>query len=786
MKTCLHWGLLSICVASISATASAENGVDYGPALPAAPAPMALIIQGGVSLGAFEAGALNYLTAVLAANRFLATPRVITGTSAGSINGFLSALAICGHSNPIPEKSIFWKTWHPIGLEGLFDPEAVTPTAVLTRDGVMNDVAASLAKSYAEGLSEDCDVVIGIPVTRVDARKVRLDADGNLPLSRVEERFTLRIRGRGKGKAPSMQNYLDPDSPAEHVAVATDGRGEVPFSNLMALLHASSGIPGAFRPVPIPHCLVSGGTIRSRGAASGRRVAGFGPVVCTLDDAESAEVVDGGFLDNQPLRLAAHVLGRGVDANGRLKDRPSGRIATLPANTVFLALDPTSMPWAPDPPPAVPEEESLAETLGRLLPSLLEAARTSELQTIIEEHPEMSERLAVMQSDWPTASGVLGAFMGFMEADFRAFDFYLGMHEGKRAAEALIKRWATPRGLKVTFPDPTSKSSEATREAWRPLRCLESMLSGKPDIEGATIACAGDNYANFRAILQTTIDRLHARCRNLSAEVAALLPLSRLTNARNQCISAYARAPVPRVPGLEGASPMEPTTDPDGVNFFFDRLSAYGFDYKDLGVGKADAKRARRRLAYRITRVTRALAAAQPTSSLLYLSGARLLGHEIAYSPPAHALHVLGGSTWELGWSVTDDESELNVLRFATALQFEGLSTLTDGESRAWFALTPLMGIEFEPRGVSDAYFQFRMGLRGGFRFASSDSFTHDLAGATPGLPRSRPIVTGHIAGTFAQWIRLQIDATWLPGFDGLSNLFSLRAMVGVELDLPL
>lgn len=761
-------------------------GPDYGPPVGATAAPLGLVIQGGASLGAFEAGALQYLTAVVEENAWLVTPRAITGTSAGSINGFLAALALCGHRTEDPRTSVFWNTWIPVGLAGLFDPERVTASAVLTRDLAMADAASFIGARFAEGLSERCDLVFGVPVTRVDPRKVVLDAEGSVPISRVEERFTLRIRGRGLGKAPSVTNHVDPDAPDQHVALATDARGEVPFTNLMALVHASSGIPGAFAPVTIPHCLVGQGRVRSKKAPSGAKKAGFGPVVCTADDADTAEVVDGGFLDNQPLRLATRILVRGIDDGGALRDRPDLRRAALPEHAAFIAVDPTSMTWAPDPTPPSRRDASLASTLGRLLPGLLDAARTSELQAVLEEHPEVRARLAAMQSDWPTASGVLGAFMGIVEADLRVFDFYLGMHEARRIVQDLVVPWASARGGVLRLPDPGDRAPTGVREGWRPLRCLTAMLAPSPALREAEVACTGDGLANLRAVLQATLDRLYARCRALDADIAALLPLSRLTPARQHCVAAYAGNPAPKVPGLPEQMAPAPEGDPDSVAFLFSRLSAAGFDYRDLGVGKASARDARARLARRIGAIARALAAAQPEDTTLYLTGARMLKHGIAWSPPAHALHALGGATWELGWSVTDDEGSLSALRFATALQLVGLSTLVDGEARAWFGLTPLMGIEWEPEGISSALFQLRMGVRGGFRFASGDGFTQDVANADPELPRSRPVVEFHTALVALQWLRLQLGATWLPAFDGASGGVTLKAMLGVELDLPL
>ena len=296
--------------------------------------------------------------------------------------------------------------------------------------------------------------------------------------------------------------------------------------------------------------------------------------------------------------------------------------------------------------------------------------------------------------------------------------------------------------------------------------------------------CARGDMANARALIQTSIDRLYARCKRLPTDVAAMLPLATLTDARRHCVGAYAGDEPPRVPALEGEPPAPNSANPDGAAYFLARLGAYRFDFKDLGVGKASAEVATRRLAARLAGIARALAAAQPRRATVYRSVARYLSHGLVWQPPTHALHLVAGGTWEVGWSVTDSESGLGWLRLASALQLDGLPSMRDGEARTWFGVTPLVGLEIEP--LAGPLLQTRLGLRGGFRFASGDRFLTEVAASDDDFARSRPVLDGHVAGVVAQWVRLQLDASWLPAWDGASASFVLRAMVGVELDLPL
>ena len=75
------------------------------------PVPVALTINGGVSLGAYEAGYLYYLTEFFKANPKAFETRVITGASAGTLNAVLTLLATV-QPEPVPvAESLFFKIW---------------------------------------------------------------------------------------------------------------------------------------------------------------------------------------------------------------------------------------------------------------------------------------------------------------------------------------------------------------------------------------------------------------------------------------------------------------------------------------------------------------------------------------------------------------------------------------------------------------------------------------------------------------------------------------------------
>ena len=81
--------------------------------------PASITISGGVSLGSYEAGLVYYVVEAMRLNPSAATPRIVTGASAGSVNGFMTILQSCGAAVPDPTASVLWNAWIPLGLEKL-------------------------------------------------------------------------------------------------------------------------------------------------------------------------------------------------------------------------------------------------------------------------------------------------------------------------------------------------------------------------------------------------------------------------------------------------------------------------------------------------------------------------------------------------------------------------------------------------------------------------------------------------------------------------------------------
>jgi predicted acylesterase/phospholipase RssA len=410
--------------------------------------PTALVVSGGTSLGSYEAGFLHYTS-----QHFVAIGRlwralglaghgddpgsfqVATGASAGSMNAFLAVLATCREPVSRPEESIFYRLWIPVGMAGLLGPGR-EQGALFSRAPL--DAAARTLEELIEsreGWSKDgtCRTLFGLSATPLRARTLELRPAGAVagPVLRVHrhtEKFMFEISGE-RGRAPSLRPFAPP-SRAEGDERLTDfyptfspvrADGTVAFSDVAQLLMASSSFPLAFRPVPLSY--------RLSGAEA----------------AEGQRFIDGGVLDNTPLRLAMRM--------HRFHETAGG------AEDVWvLFLEPNVVGWDKYPGAEKPRRKrrsNVAEYLD-FAGDFVSAAREAELVDAMETEPHLRDRLLMPGPQLPLASAQLNNFLGFFEEDFRIFDFHMGMADAfdhlTRSSEAfrvLRAEGATPR---VTSP----------------------------------------------------------------------------------------------------------------------------------------------------------------------------------------------------------------------------------------------------------------------------------------------------------------------------------------------
>ncbi len=153
--------------------------------------PFALAIRGGVSLGSYESGfnwaLLQYMKKSQAGRRAGTQSyielKATSGASAGSINALISTISWCIDENKTQASKLFtnsvsdnllFDTWLDMGFEELLPKEIDslehyrTDDGVLTRNAFRKSIARIRRLLRTDSFRPDCEVPLGILVTRVD------------------------------------------------------------------------------------------------------------------------------------------------------------------------------------------------------------------------------------------------------------------------------------------------------------------------------------------------------------------------------------------------------------------------------------------------------------------------------------------------------------------------------------------------------------------------------------------------------------------------------------------
>lgn len=731
---------------------------------PAVPFMLGLTVSGGVSLGSFEAGYLYYLFESLKLNPGLTDPRIFTGASAGSVNALLSLLASCSSQDPRPDRSLFYRTWIPVGLKQLFRPSQVTQRALLSQQP-LREALDSIDEAWNAGLPRSCDAALGLSTTRVTATQVELVKD-RVTLARTEAKFVMRVRGQGMGKPPLITNYVGERELLQRPLLPVEN-GSVSFASLRQVLLASSAFPLAFEPVPVAHC--NGPT--AEGAND-----------CTADRAQTSLFMDGGVFDNQPLRLAVQLAQQGVVGTGaarRFADAPSAVRRELRDDLLFVYVDPAVEVLPTVEATEGPPDDSTLAYLLYLFEQMVDSSRSKELQVLLEDNPDVTKQITATHAYFMPLSDPLYSFMGFFEQGFRVHDFYLGMHSANHWFSEVVTGFRAD--AKPRYPEDvygTGKEVEQ-KKSWAPYRCMRAVFDGI----GSAKVC-DDVEGSLRAGIQTSLDRIYARCSRLAKKLQGegkMVP----PTTHEHCRRAFLGDAPPLVPGMKNrdfAFRGETETDLDHE---LRRLAAHGFRFRDMRVPKERSDEAKRYIAQRLSQMIRALSQQQQSGmqrAVLPVAG-RLMSQAMAYVPPYATWHLLMGSGLEGGYSGALWDSKFSWLRGALALDVDGILAMVSRLDSNVLKLTPMVGIELELLPFSSWKYQMRMGFRAGFAFSTGDHFLADACKNNDGCSRGR--AEGYAALVMYQLLRLQLGFAAYPPMLGLGWDYSIHPRIGVELDRP-
>lgn len=740
-------------------------------AVDADPDPLGITVSGGVSLGTWEAGFMYlYLEALKLKPE--SQVRIITGASAGSANALITAISSCRLPEPFPMSSLGWKVWGPIGFKELFDRRRSSAESLFIRDAL----DASFGRVHAvwkEGLPKTCDVVIGVSVTRVKPREAKLQEGLNVP--RVLETFVIRIQGRGPGKAPKLSNYVNPMSPMPQPLLPFVDDEEDPiaadrnFSQLRALIFASGAFPVAFSPQPISYCL-------SKPVGSGEPIP---PDALTCTTPEFVDLfVDGGVFDNNPLRLGWSV------AEQSMYRTPEGKTLwadltkpppDLPHPAVrFLYLDPDLTVFPHEAEAAISATEAgFVDKLFTLTGGLIESARARELLQLARERAGVSDRVHLAMSALPKASEPLQAFAGFFEADFRQFDFYLGMYD----AFAELATTGTWRKDPVNLDGLMATSDEARRE-WTPFMCMLSMM--RPRYAKHQALCETPEIRNFAILLQTSIDRLYDACR--PSETTATWSAGRY---HYRCEDALQGHEPPAVPGVRQIQPQERRRRPKEASFdyFMRLLGAYGFHFADLGLKPEEAAYGKHAMRHQLEDVVDEWSSAQRTfvDRTLARAAARTALNTIDFSPPPLSGYFALGTVLEAGVSFAPGRWKPRWIQLNGVLTFNYLFTLIT-EPRPRFTANFTAGPEFHLSIISNAVVQPRLALRGGIQLGLIDKFSTIACDTFDERSCTQPIVEASAAVALFEKLRVELIWQTYPKLYTKGPFSSLQLAVGVHI----
>ena len=720
------------------------------------PVPLAMTISGGVSLGAYEAGFLYYNVQMLRQYPQVVDLMGAAGASAGSLNALLMLLAYCGQSPaPPPHESLFWQVWVPLGMRELYAPGETNNLGLFSRRW-MRHVAERIGDSWEKGLPTSCDVTWGVAATRLYPRNVSL-AQSRLDLPRIEEKFTLRIQGRGYGSLPRVRNYVDPTSGLEKTLMVEDEHGEVRFREMRDLTFASCSFPLAFSPMALRYC-VTNPSAPEHAAQCTERSSGLG------------QFVDGGVLDNSPLRLMARTVAEGLAVDGagnyRWRETPHDERQTFPDHARFMFVSPDAADYPIyDALGRESSPTSALHLLKQLAATFVSTARTKELYTLLEEHPELRDHILLPRRHYPTASGLMSAFFGFFERDLRVFDFYLGMYDARRAFDEDFRPVLMERSAEAlpepVYPEEEGMGTPETAQQWLPLLCLRGIYDQQTPLISA---CAGEPMHNFRVLAQTSLVRLYDNCARLDPKA--------LTKTRNLACLAGARGELPpKVPGATGVRwrAWRREVGESELMYLLRLLAEQRFAFHDLGLKRDQSDQALFVIRQRLVEAGNALAAKQPLGerSLLQLGTEYAVDYS-AYAPPARRLYFTLGRSVELG----ANQPLFFRAGHPASLRFEALAWV-DGtfsfltSQRSLVAFGPGLGLEVLPRRRGSAHLTtWRLGVRGGFMFAQGDRLLSrtcpkEVHRSFGGCSRPRlELVTGVTA---FEHLRLQLAFSWYP-----------------------
>ena len=349
-----------------------------------------LVIAGGVSLGAYEAGynwALIKMMAKIKSSDMVLDPELssIAGASAGSLNSLLSAMYWC-QKDSVPLKNsvddnLFYETWVNIGIQDLLEKEEnpENKSALMTLDGIEKKGDKIIEHLKQPIYKKNCEVPLGIAVTKV---KPIVETIRGIKVK--NQNFSVPLVFKEKNGQGIVENKILPPSTKFYISIPDIEKDR---SKVINLLMASASFPGAFPQRKLEY------------SYKGKNYSHY--------------FIDGGLYDNVPLDLA---------------------IALNKKAEHFFFMDPSNMRKEIT---EVKEDEEEEMPVGFIYTNLIPLFSSFDIMqsmklynTIIENFGEGSGKELTLSSRFHPLSGkYLAHFSAFLDRNFRVYDYYVGVYD---------------------------------------------------------------------------------------------------------------------------------------------------------------------------------------------------------------------------------------------------------------------------------------------------------------------------------------------------------------------
>jgi len=378
---------------------------------------VSMVISGGISLGAYEAGynwAIVNLLKKLKNSNSKVHPKLlsVSGASAGSINALITGIYWCQSDDTVQnsvDNNLFFNTWTDIDINDLIIHGDIPEnnTTLFTRKPIINKANKILKHMSLPIYTKGCQIPLGITVTKnnpieenYNGVKIKTQSFA-IPLTIKEQNGHLSVKNRDINN--SIDHYL-------HILKIPDLDNNV--SIIKNIIYASSAFPGAFKQIELNYLYTNKKKV------------------------SNGYFIDGGIYNNIPLDLSINLAPKNdnflfINPN-TLRDFNPNNCKNREIKKFLNCKNRCIAPRLIDKKRNKNSVHSgfLSSTLLPLLHSV-EIFRSLNLYHTIDKYfrPHKDKHLIVSSRYHPITGNFMFSFGAFLDKSFREYDYYVGVYD---------------------------------------------------------------------------------------------------------------------------------------------------------------------------------------------------------------------------------------------------------------------------------------------------------------------------------------------------------------------